>query len=229
VTEGVEKDSHPEDSASAKVIARDYPRVTDPDSPGGNHAKGPLLDPEEKEAVALLGGLGFEYKSHDNVNLAFSRPQVSSSVKRSFPRAHVRTLMGQLGDQVEEHPAATGLMIPARGYVELIFSRLEPTLAARTFRLEHDQLNCAHEEPLNAMPSLPYHWPAEEGGESVKRVHLSGQYGRPCVELSNASPLAMLLYGHMAESGRVSADPAPDDLEDGLRRPVRWNSARPGQ
>jgi hypothetical protein len=195
VTEGVEKESHPEDLASAKVIARD--------SPGENHAKGPLLDPEEKEAVVLLGGLGFEYKSHDNVNLTFSRPQLSLSVKRSFPRAHVRTLLGQLGDRVEEHPAVTGLMIPARGYVELIFSRLEPTLAVRTFRLEYDQLNCVHKERPNAMPSLPYHWPAEEGGESVKRVHLSGRHGRPCVEISNASPLAMLLYGHVAESGRL--------------------------
>jgi hypothetical protein len=53
------------------------------------------------------------------------------------------------------------------------------------------------------MPSLPYHWPDEEGEESVKRVHLSGKDGEPCVEISNASPLAMLLYGHISESSRV--------------------------
>jgi hypothetical protein len=208
VTEGVERDSRANDLTEAKAVARDYPWVTDQGSPRENHVTEPLLDTEEREAIDLLGRLGFECISYDNANLTFSRKgndrlRLSPASRRSFPRAHVRTLLGQLGDTIDEHPAITGLMVPSRGYVELIFSRLEPTIAKRAFRLECNELDCMHREPANAMPSLPYHWPPEEGGEAVKRVHLSGWDGRPCVEISNASPLAMLLYGHMSESGRV--------------------------
>ena len=53
------------------------------------------------------------------------------------------------------------------------------------------------------MPSLPYPWREDDGRESVKRIHLSGRNGGPCVELSNASPLAMLLHGRTIEGGRV--------------------------
>jgi hypothetical protein len=203
VTEGVEKDSRVDDLLGAKASARDYPRVADPSSPGRNHVKGSPLDPEEKKAVALLEDLGFECNWYDDVNLTFGGSLSSSSGKRLFPRAYARMLLGQLGDEVEKHPAVTGVMIPARGYVELVFSRLELTLAARVFRLEFDEPHCMHKEADSSMPSLPYHWPAEEGGQSVKRVHLSGRDGGPCVEISNASPLAMLFYGHLAESGRL--------------------------
>jgi len=49
---------------------------------------------------------------------------------------------------------------------------------------------------------LPYRWP-DEDHESVKRIHLSGTDLEPCVEISNASPLGMLLYGGVADTGRA--------------------------
>jgi hypothetical protein len=202
VAEGVDKDSRANDLAGSEVLAEDYPGVADQ-----GIFREALLDDEEKEAVALLAGLGFEYQSHDKTNLMFERLRDNRSrlpsSRRSFPRAYVRMLLEQLGEKVEKHPVVTGLMVPARGYVELICARLEPTIAKRAFRLESDELDCMHKELAYAMPSLPYRWPDEEGGESAKRVHLSGRDGEPCVEISNASPLAMLLYSHLSESSRV--------------------------
>ena len=81
--------------------------------------------------------------------------------------------------------------------------RLEPTTARRAFRLEIDDLDCLHKEPGVSLPSLPYHWPDEGDDGSAMRVHLSGRGEKPCIEISNASPLAMLMYGHIAESSRV--------------------------
>jgi hypothetical protein len=237
VTEGVDQDSHAADLAGSEVIAEDYLDVTDQRILGANHVREALLSDEEKEAVGLVAGLGFEYVSHDKVNLTFrrlrgSRSRLPSSSRRSFPRAYVRMLLAQLGEKVEEHPAVTGLMVPSRGYVEFTCSRLEPTVAKRAFRLDSDELDCLHKDPAYALPSLPHRWPDEEGGESVNRVHLSGRDGEPCVEMSNASPLAMLLHGHTSESSRarlsglrlpflatlkITCDPDPDRARIGRR------------
>ena len=178
------------------------------DIPEENGSRDSQLDDEEKETIGFLADLGFEYLTHDKFNLIVSRqPDVRSrqpsSSRRSFPRAYVPMLLHQLGVEVEDHPNVTGLVIPSRGYVELICSRLKSAMARRAFRLECGESACEHKDPAKAMPSFPYHWLDEEGGQSVKRIHLSGGQGEPCVELSNASPLALLLYGHLSESSRV--------------------------
>jgi hypothetical protein len=84
----------------------------------------------------------------------------------------------------------------------LICSRLTPITAKRLFQLESNDVSCVHGEQASALPSIPYRWPDEEG-EAIKRVHLSGMDLGPCVEISNASPLAMLLHGGVHETGRV--------------------------
>jgi hypothetical protein len=207
VTEGVEKGSRAGDSAGAEAIADGYPLVADRSSRGANHVRKP--DAEEKAAISIIADLGFEYISDDAANLVFRRLQDGrpwpppSSSRRAFPRVYVRSLLEQFGGRIEEHPAVVGLMVPSRGYAELICSRLEPTTARRAFRLDFCELNCLHKEPGNALLSFPYRWPDVGDDESVMRIHLSGSGEDPCVEISNASPLAMLLYGHMSESTRV--------------------------
>lgn len=205
--EGVEKGSRAGDPAGAKAVADSYPLLAGRDSSGANQVR--QLDTEEKEAIGIIADLGFEYISGDKANLIFRRLQDGrtwpppSSSRRVFPRVYVRTLLEQFGGKVEEHPAVVGLMVPSRGYAELICSRLEPTMARRFFRLDFDELNCRHKESGNALPSLPYHWPDDGNSESATRIHLSGSAEEPCVEISNASPLGMLLYGHISESARV--------------------------
>ena len=172
-----------------------------------NRVKEQSLSNEEKEAVGFLASLDFEFVSSDSANLIFRRKQdkqreLPLPPRSFFPRAYVSMLLGQIGDGVEEHPSATGLMIPAHGYVELLCKQLQPTTAKRVFQLEPDEQDCAHKEPGNELASLPYQWP-DEDSQSVKRVHLAGRNGRPCLEISNASPLAGLLYGQMSESARV--------------------------
>ena len=209
MTEGVEKGSRAGDLPGAQAIADSYPLVADRDTRRGYHVRQP--DAEEKEAISIITDLGFEYMSDDATNLVFRRLQDGqpwpppSSARRVFPRVYVRGLLEQFGGKIEEHPTVAGLMVPSRGYAELICSRLEPTTARRAFRLgiDNNERNCLHKELGNTLPSLPYHWPDEGDGESAMRIHVSGSGEEPCVEISNASPLAMLLYGHMTESSRV--------------------------
>jgi hypothetical protein len=221
VTEEVEKDSRVGNLSGLEISTEDYLRLAD---------RGPLLSDGENEAVALLASLGFEYVAHDKANLVFrrvrdNRLRLPFASRRSIPRSYVRMLLEQLGEKIEEHPAVTGLMIPSQGYVELISSQLLPALAKRVFRLEFNELDCIHKGPDRALPSLPYPWPEEEGADPVRRIHLSGKDGEPCIEISNASPLAMLFYGHIPEGSRVrlayqrfpflatmkiAGDPSPD-------------------
>ena len=189
MTEGVERSSH------IKSL------------PGPDAFDGPPLRDEEKEAIGRLEKMGLEYTSRDKDYLTFRQvpgehPRPSSPARRLLPRSYVRALLGQLGEKVDDHPSVTGMVVPSLGYVELICSRLSPVPAKRLFRLESAQPDCKHNDAANALPSLPYRWP-DEDGESVKRVHLSGKDGEPCLEISNASPLAMLRYGSISESGRV--------------------------
>ncbi len=164
MTEEVEKGSRVPDLAGAEAIAEAYPGAADPDIHGRGRAMGPQLEHEEKEAIGFLADLGFEYISHDKANLTFRRSRdnrspLPSSPRRSFPRAQVPMLLAQFGGKVEEHPTVTGLMIPSRGYVELICSRLEPTVARRAFRLEFNELDCAHKEPAKGNRALRYQMP----------------------------------------------------------------------
>ncbi|HTS99481.1 MAG TPA: hypothetical protein VMI33_22965 [Streptosporangiaceae bacterium] len=162
---------------------------------------------EETDAVRSLAQLGFELVSRDETYLVFkgsrdARPSPHHSPRRFVPRAYVPMLLQQLGAKAEEHPAIRGLMVPAIGYVELVSSRLSVVTAERVFRLESSELDCPHKGQDCALPSLPFRWPSEEM-QSLKRLHLSGKDGNPCVEISNASPLAMLCFARTFESERV--------------------------
>jgi hypothetical protein len=166
----------------------------------------PLLD-EEREVTALLSELDLSYESHNKKYLSFSdlrerHSKHSPSVRRWFPRAYLPALRTQLGDKVEKHPTSMGMIIPARGYVELTCTRFSLIAAKKLFQLQSPGMKCVHSEQARALPSLPYHWLDDET-ESAKRVHLSNaDSAEPCIEISNASPLAMLLYGGVLETGR---------------------------
>jgi hypothetical protein len=166
----------------------------------------PLRD-EEKHVTELLSVLGYEYAGKDKDYLAFrevreKRGRSAPLPRRWFPRSHVVALRGQLGENIEYHPTIVGLMIPSQGYVELICSRFTPAAARRLFQLELSDMRCVHREQASVLPSLPYRWPDEES-ETSYRVHLSGPELEPCIEISNASPLAMLIYGDLFDSHRV--------------------------
>lgn len=202
VTEEAEKASLAEDTIGAQMRASGH------NSFGQSHVKGASLNHEEREAIDFLTRLDFEYIASDNTNLTFRRVQddrlrLPLSPRSFFPRSYVSMLLGQLGDKVEGHPGVTGFIIPSRSYVELICSRIQPAMAKRIFRLKIDDIYCQHKASANELASLPYHWPDEDGEQSAKRVHLSGRDGHPCLEISNASPLAGLLYGQIAESSRL--------------------------
>jgi len=184
----------------------DNAEVTDQDVVNKDHDRDPLGD-DEMDALRSLKGLGFEFISRDKAYLVFkgprdARPSPPYSSWRFVPRVYVPMLLEQVNENVEEHPAIRGLMVPAKGYAELMCSRLSVMAADRAFRLELGALDCIHREQARALPSLPFRWPSEER-QPFRRLHLSGQGSDPCVEISNASPLAMLYYGRAFDSGRA--------------------------
>lgn len=185
----------------------DYADVTAQDVVEKIRDRDPLRD-EELDALQALKRLGFEFLSRDKVYLVFkgpgdARPAPPHSSRKFVPRAYVRMLLGQIDEKVEEHSVIKGLMVPARGYAELICSRLSVMAADKAFRLDSGGVECIHKHDACALPSLPFRWPSEEG-QSFKRLHLSGNGNdAPCVEISNASPLALLYYGRAFDGGRA--------------------------
>jgi hypothetical protein len=184
----------------------DYADVASQDVVEKIRDRDPLRD-EELDALRSLKRLEFEFLSRDASYLVVKgprdgRPDPPHSARKSVPRAYVRMLLAQIDEKVEEHPVIKGLMVPARGYAEMICSRLSVLAADRVFRLEPGDVHCSHKEEACALPSLPFHWQNEEG-PSFKRLHLSGNSQDPCVEISNASPLALLYYGRALDGGRA--------------------------
>ena len=156
------KDSSATDSATLNGIAGAYADPASLSLPEGGRLRGSPPDPEEKKAINILTDLGFEYLPSDKAHLTFrrvrdGRSRLASPSKRSVPRAHVSMLLGQLGDRIEDHPLAAGLIITSQGYVELICSRLEPNIASRAFGLDSDELELRPQRAgqRDAEPAVP--------------------------------------------------------------------------
>lgn len=158
------------------------------------------LAEENKRVLLALKEFGVEYEKQTSSSILFvrrgERPSFPSEV--SIPRDSISDLTRQLKDKIIEHPTATGFMAPSRGYAEIVvrdirWPRPSP-VSERILRLSHDEIDCAHKESERQIPCLPFESRMHEGGQT-SRIHLVSTSGGPCVELSNASPLAMLLYG----------------------------------
>jgi hypothetical protein len=209
----VEKDSEDEELIVQEADDEDYEEVTEQgDAEDKSASQKALLSGEEDEVIRVLEGVGFELRTFDESYLAFRRtnlkypePPYSGRYWR-IPRAYAKELLAQIGEEIDELPSVVGLTIPARGYVELwLASRVVTSMIARRlFSLRSDDLDCIHIDPDRALPSLPFRSFGEEG-EAARRVHLSGKGSDPCIEMSNASPLAMLFFGRGFYSGSARA------------------------
>ena len=167
------------------------------------------LTPEEKEVVASLKKLGLEYRSHEPSLILFSRPDDGTfRPEGAIFRDRTAELARQLDDGLVNHPTKLGFAIPSRGFAETVIrdSRWpRPAISIeRILGLSYDDLECVHKESGRNLPSLPY-WSRSQAGALSKeaRIHLVNEAGGPCIELSNASPLAMLFYGPYLMAGRI--------------------------
>jgi hypothetical protein len=155
----------------------------------------------EKKALLSLKELGVEYQGETSSHIKFVRPKDRPRFRSesAIPRADMQVLARQLERNVIEHPTLTGFLVPSYGYAEIVVrdSRWPRSVTSeRLLALHFDELHCAHNEPGRQLPSLPF-MPRMGLREPVRtsRVHLASSTPGPCVELSNASPLAALLYG----------------------------------
>jgi len=132
------------------------------------------------------------------------------SVRTGLPRVSFPDLDRQIKSKVYNHPTIRGLVIPAAGYSEIVlrsYDRILGNLAMeRIFRLVGETSDCRHQEADKQLPTVPITLHAMRGPEMINpRLHVTNIGGRECIEISNASPLAMLLFGRRFAAGR-SAD-----------------------
>ena len=154
--------------------------------------------------------IGVEYQGQVGDFIKFVRPneQPRFRAETGIPSDSVPELARQMGGKITQHPNVVGFVVPTKGYAEIVLrdDRWPPApssrLARNFFLLQSDESYCVHNEPDRQLPTLPFYLggiPQRESSRISKRIHLVGQGRNPCMELSNASPLAMLLYGRARE------------------------------
>jgi hypothetical protein len=159
------------------------------------------LTDEEKQILVSLKRLGLEYSGHERSIIRFRRsPDLYPRSEGAFLRDKVSDLARQLDDELVNHPTNLGFVVPSRGYAEIVIRDNRwprpPVSTERILQLDYDQFDCLHKEPDQKLSSLPY-TSRFSAGVTLKgsRIHLVDKADSPCMELSNASSLAMLLYG----------------------------------
>jgi hypothetical protein len=172
-----------------------------------------VLSEEEKSVVASAKELGIDLREFGVSDLIFEQIMREERPRRprrtSIPRASITELSKQLSDERASHPTMTGFVVPSKGYVEVFLDTNErPGVvsfsADRILELEADRQECVHENPDHALFTTPYQSRfGPRASSPTARLHLaSPRPNLPCLEISNASPLAKLLYGRSTYSAR---------------------------
>jgi hypothetical protein len=162
---------------------------------------GAELTSAENEVLASLKKLGLEYYRHEQSLIRFRRPDDGAlRSEGAIFRDRLADLGRQLDGQLINHPAKLGFVIPSRGYAEIVMRDNRWPRPAyfieRMLQMHYEELDCVHRESSRKLPSLPFSSRSLASAPLREaRIHLVDQSGGPCIELSNASPLAMLLYG----------------------------------
>lgn len=158
------------------------------------------LTDDEVKILATLKKLDLEYTEHESDLIYFKRLRdwPGFRAEGAIHRDKIQDLSRQLDDELIDHSTNQGFVVPSRGYAEIVLRDQWPrpgVTAERILELNYDRLDCRHQESDAELPSLPFTSRSPGRVSKTSRIHLVSTNGGPCVELSNASPLAMLLYG----------------------------------
>lgn len=164
------------------------------------------LTEEEKRVFQLLSRFEVVLASQpqDDQYISFARrdPRYFRAAEISIPRSSITELGAQLEKEIIEHPTLFSFIQPTIGYAEIELNngddrRFSPGALERVLRLLPNEAACPHtsgeKQELSSLPFIPRM--ERDRRESHKRIHLTSPKDGPCIELSNASPLGMLLYG----------------------------------
>jgi hypothetical protein len=204
------------------------------------------LTEEEKRVFESLGRFKVTLQSEpqDGQYLSFVRkdPRYFRVAEVSMPRSSFTELGAQLEEEIIEHPTLFGFIQPTIGYAEIEVNsgddrRFSLGVLERVLRLLPDEAACPHSSgEKQELPSLPFTPRMErDRPESHKRIHLASPKDGLCIELSNASPLGMLLYGRgglrdyipltltiKIDYGKTVAKPAMLDAIDDIVRSLSY-------
>lgn len=156
------------------------------------------LATDELTAVAALAKYGIVLSKHQPSKGFLTFDQEGRFGRdSSIPREHVPVLLDQLKLETIDHPLWVGFLQPSIGYAEFVTDPPSGlgSSAERLIRMDSDSASCAHAEKGKQLPTVPFKSRIGRSESITERIHLVGPSGTPCVELSNASPLATLLYG----------------------------------
>jgi hypothetical protein len=154
----------------------------------------------EEQVFQALRELGIEYREANPFLVIFARRTDRSWPLRSdagIPRTCIPDLGRQIENGITHHPTSLGFMVPALGYSEILlrgYGRIPTNYTLeRIFRYGHDPVACRHKEQDKQLYSVPYEF-RRERERADSRIHVSSSADGTCIEISNASPLGMLLY-----------------------------------
>lgn len=175
--------------------------------------------------IQPLLALGIEYA--DTVKGEFIRFNRSGGHPRHpdgtwIPIEAIENLAAQLAGQIVPHPKFKGFVNFKAKYAEIVIEgerfphAPEYSSAVQINGLEPDSLPCVHDGADRRLPVLPS--PAlRADGLTDKRIHLTSPQGSgPCIELSNASPLAMLMFDNTLQAEAPLMLTAKFDYSEGF-------------
>lgn len=167
-----------------------------------------VLTEDERHVMATVAKLGIQLSEVDGDYLIFEQRSNTegAGVRRrrtSIPRSSVNELAVQLSEERVPHSTMVGFAVSARGYLEVLLDlsgrrgAVSPLMADRILELAVDDMRCIHTTPEHELFSIPYEPRYSRSGKrGSSRIHLASTHpARPCVEISNISPMAKILYG----------------------------------
>jgi hypothetical protein len=172
---------------------------------------------DENIVIQKLADYGAKLIGKDSSSLTFEhllpRGFITRRILTEVPRSAIPDLIRQLEHKALENSSLVGFAIPNTGYVEVTVNTgtgPQDTAAASIFRREGDDIECVHKDIARMLPSMAYRaslsLDKDRGamrGMISPRLHVSKSAEGPCIEISNASPLAMFLYeGSFIRSSR---------------------------
>lgn len=166
-----------------------------------------VASPLEDEVLSILNEKGISFQEMSASHVKFRRTGSDTpSYRREFslPRNCLSDLAEQLKWSTIDHPNYRGYVSPSTGFAELLFQprRRSSTdqILARIEQLSANvDISCTHPNygDLKAVTFTSKRrliGTSEELLIESPRLHFSGSSGRPCIEVSNASPLALVFH-----------------------------------
>jgi hypothetical protein len=139
------------------------------------------LSENDEKALGRLKELGVESNGETAEFVKYVRPndRPRFRAETGIPHAAMQDLIYQLTHKIIQHPTTIGLIVPSRGYAEIVFRDIGwPRLSVTSeniLRLKFDKTPCVHDEPGRQLKSLPFTplMRGREAGEQTNKLHLA--------------------------------------------------------